>query len=80
MVFVAGPRQVGKTTLAKRRVPLLLAEAKWSDTAVDRGLRYLKRRFPDAEAWQLSATGTKDVQTPEGIRLAPAPILLSRLA
>ncbi len=66
--------------VTERRVPLLMVEAKWSDTRVDRGLRYLKRRFPDAEAWQLSATGTKDVLTPEGIRLAPARVLLSRLA
>ena len=66
--------------VTERGVPLLLVEAKWSDTGVDRGLRYLKRRFPAADAWQLSATGSKDVQTPEGIRLAPAPVLLSRLA
>ncbi len=63
-----------------RTVPVLLVETKWSDTGVDRSLRYLKRRFPDAEAWQLSASGTKDARTPEGIRLAPATALLSRLA
>ena len=66
--------------VTERRVPVLLVEAKWADTRVDRNLRYLKQRFPDAESWQLSATGTKDVRTPEGIRLAPAPRLLSRLA
>ena len=66
--------------VTERRVPVLLVEAKWADVAVDRSLRYLKRRFPAADAWQLSATGTKDAHTPEGIRLAPAPRLLSRLA
>ena len=66
--------------VTERRVPILLVEAKWADTRVDRNLRYLKQRFPDAESWQLSATGTKDVRTPEGIRLAPAPRLLSPLA
>ena len=66
--------------VTERRVPVLLVEAKWADTGVDRSLRYLKRRFPAADAWQLSATGTKDAHTPEGIRLAPAPRLLSRLA
>ena len=65
--------------VTERTVPVLLVETKWSDSAMDRNLRYLKRRFPDAEAWQLSATGTKDVRTPEGIRLAPASTLLSRL-
>ena len=63
-----------------RTVPVLLVETKWSDSGVDRSLRYLKRRFPDAEAWQLSATGSKDARTPEGIRLAPATTLLCRLA
>lgn len=40
----------------------------------------LKLRFPDAAAWQISAVGAKDARTPEGIRLAPAPALLGRLA
>jgi predicted AAA+ superfamily ATPase len=59
--------------------PVLLVECKWADTDVDRGLRYLKTRFPDAKAWQLSAVGTKDYQTPEGIRVAPALSLLRSL-
>jgi hypothetical protein len=46
---------------------------------VDRSLRYLRTRFPDAQAWQLSAVGTKDYQTPEGIRVAPALSLLDSL-
>jgi hypothetical protein len=46
---------------------------------VDRGLRYLKLRFPDAEAWQLSAVGTKDFVSPEGIRACPALELLRQL-
>lgn len=59
--------------------PVLLVECKWSDAEVDRGLRYLKVRFPDVQAWQLSAVGTKDYQTPEGIRVAPALRLLENL-
>jgi predicted AAA+ superfamily ATPase len=61
------------------RKPLLLVEAKWGDDAPDRGLRYLRTRFPQAEAWQISATGKKDYVTPEGIRVAPALTLLGRL-
>jgi hypothetical protein len=61
------------------RVPRLLVECKWSDDAVDRGLRYLKAKFPDAEAWQVSATGTRDFVSPEGIRVAPALALLGGL-
>ncbi|MGB8435526.1 MAG: ATP-binding protein [Burkholderiales bacterium] len=61
------------------RTPRLLVECKWSDAEPDRGLRYLKARFPAAAAWQLSAAGTKDYQTPEGIRIAPALALLKTL-
>jgi hypothetical protein len=56
-----------------------MVECKWSDTEVNRSLRYPKARFPDCEAWQVSAVGTKDYITPEGIRVAPAMELLRRL-
>jgi predicted AAA+ superfamily ATPase len=59
--------------------PLLLVECKWNDGEVDRSLRYLKARFPEADAWQLSAIGRKDYVTPEGIRVAPAMELLRTL-
>ena len=62
-----------------RRQPVLCVECKWSDAPLDRSLRYLQVRFPGCEAWQVSATGTKDHVTPEGIRVAPAPELLGRL-
>ena len=58
------------------RTPQLFVECKWRDTEVDRDLRYLKTRFPKCAAWQISATGTKDYVTPEGIRVAPAMRLL----
>jgi len=61
------------------RQPQLLVECKWADTNVDRGLRYLKARFPEAEAWQVSGIGSKDYLTPEGIRVSPALALLDRL-
>jgi predicted AAA+ superfamily ATPase len=61
------------------RQPTHLVECKWADAPVDRGLRYLKLRFPAAEAWQLSATGVKDYVSPEGIRVCPALELLGRL-
>ncbi len=61
------------------RAPILLVECKWGDGEADRSLRYLKAKFPGAEAWQISATGTKDYVTREGIRVAPALALLGRL-
>ncbi|HEX6902468.1 MAG TPA: ATP-binding protein [Thermoanaerobaculia bacterium] len=65
--------------ISERRKPLFLVECKWADTELDRSLRYLKTRFPEAEAWQISATGRKDYVSPEGIRAAPASVLLSTL-
>jgi predicted AAA+ superfamily ATPase len=62
-----------------RRAPRLMVECKWGDADVDRGLRYLKARFPSCPAWQISATGKKDYVTPDGIRVAPALALLSTL-
>ncbi len=62
------------------RAPILLVESKWSDAEIDRGLRYLKQRFPSADAWQISAVGKKDYRTPEGVRVAPAVELLKKLA
>ncbi|MCB1057371.1 MAG: ATP-binding protein [Acidobacteria bacterium] len=54
------------------REPLLLVECKLSDAPVDKSLRYLKRHYPQADAWQISLEGEKDYVTPEGIRVAPA--------
>jgi uncharacterized protein len=58
---------------------ILMVECKWSDAAVDKSLRYLRRKFPVGDAWQISAVGTKDFQNPEGIRVAPALRLLETL-
>jgi predicted AAA+ superfamily ATPase len=66
--------------LTERRKPLTLIECKWADTEIDRSLRYLKTRFPECDAWQISATGKKDYVSPEGIRVCPAPVYLSTLA
>lgn len=55
-----------------RGVPMWFIEAKWSDDAVSPALKYLHQRFPEAQCWQLSATGARDDQTPDGIRVAPA--------
>ncbi len=71
-------REVDFVVLENRR-PIRLVECKWSDGPVDRSLRYLAVRFPEAEAWQLSATGSKESRTPEGIRLSPAARFLMTL-
>lgn len=57
----------------------MVVECKWSDAPIARGLCYLKTRFPKCDTWQVSAVGTKDYESVEGIRVAPAAELLKRL-
>ena len=71
-------REVDFVVVENRR-PVLMVEAKWNDTEIDGGLRYLKERFRDAKTWQVSAKGSKDYVTREGIRVAPAIELLKTL-
>ena len=59
--------------------PVGFVECKWDDAEVAPALRYLHQRFPDVPAWQVSAVGRKDFETPDGIRVAPARVLLSQL-
>ena len=83
MVFVAGPRQVGKSRLGaasfrdvdgrevdfvvtEDRTPMWLVECKLADRPIDQPLRYLKVRFPAAEAFQLAAAGSRDYPDPGG--------------
>ena len=54
------------------RVPALMIECRLADDDGDRGLRYLKRRFPRAQAIQIALDGRRDFVTPEGIRVMPA--------
>jgi predicted AAA+ superfamily ATPase len=61
-----------------KQTPKLLVECKWGDADIDKNLRYLKKKFPEAEAWQISASGKKDFLSADGIRVAPALKLLSR--
>ena len=65
--------------ITEARRPRLLVECKWSDAEPDRNLRYLKARFSDADAWQISATGNKDYRSSDGVRVAPAVQLLRTL-
>jgi predicted AAA+ superfamily ATPase len=65
--------------VTENRSPVLLVEAKRSSEKPDRNLRYLKERFPDAEAFQITLEGKKDFVTPEGIRVMPSLDFLGRL-
>ena len=65
--------------LMRGKKPIQAVECKWSDTEVSPAVRYFKARFPECDAWQISATGMKDYLSKEGIRVAPAPLFLSQL-
>ena len=71
-------REVDLVVTEGRNV-LSLVECKWNDTEIDRSLRHLKARFPGAEGWQVSAVGSKDYRSPDGIRVCPAPVFLRTL-
>ena len=65
--------------IVEKHSPILMVECRWADAPLDRSLRYLKERFPGSAAWQISATGRRDYQTPDGTRVAPAVELLRSL-
>jgi predicted AAA+ superfamily ATPase len=65
--------------LTERGQALTMIECKLDDRPIDRSLRYLKAKLPGCDAWQISATGTKDYVSPEGIRVCPALIFLKDL-
>ena len=58
--------------ITENLVPIYFIEAKWKDSPVPIGLKYMKKRFPGAQAFQLSALGEKDYLSPDGIRVQPA--------
>jgi hypothetical protein len=59
--------------------PVLAVECKWTDAPVSNALKYFKARFPECEMWQITGQGNKDYLSGEGIRVAPAPVLLKTL-
>ena len=71
-------REVDFVVLEDRR-PIQFVECKLADRDIDRGLRYLKVRFPAAEAFQIALAGERDFVTPAGIRAMPALDYLRRL-
>ena len=58
--------------------PLLFVECKLSDEPVNPALVYLKSKFPDTPAFQISLKGKKDYVSHDGIRVCPAIRLLEQ--
>ncbi len=65
--------------ITNRDQPELFVECKWSDASLGRAIHHARRKFPDCPAWQISATGTRDYISPNGIRVSPALTLLQTL-
>ena len=65
--------------LVRGRKPITLIECKYSDAEINPARRYLKERFPGVEALQISAVGTKDYVSADGIRVCPARQYLNTL-
>ena len=72
-------REVDFVLLHRGGAPIAFVECKLGDEAVAPGLRYLKARFSEVIAWQVSAFGQRDFISPEGVRVAPAVRLLKEL-
>ena len=62
------------------RQPVLFVECKLRDRDIDRALRYLKTRFPNARAVQIALNGNRDYRNAEGVRAMPALAFLRELA
>jgi predicted AAA+ superfamily ATPase len=59
--------------------PVELVECKWRKGNISKGLKYVKKRFPECNAFQITAEGKEDYIGPEGIRVCPALNYLNRL-
>ena len=64
-------REVDFVVLEDRQ-PAMLVECKLGDRDIDRGLRYLKTRFPNVDAYQIALSGQRDYVSPLDIRAMPA--------
>jgi uncharacterized protein len=65
--------------ITKNKKPIKIIECKWNDDDISLSLQYLKSKFPDVEAWQISALGKKDYLSKQGIRICPATQFLQLL-
>lgn len=59
--------------------PVYFIECKNSDRDTSRSMRYLKKRFPDVKALQLSLEGNREFETKDGIVVMPTGRFLSGL-
>ncbi|MCI0618962.1 AAA family ATPase [bacterium] len=58
--------------ITENRKALTFVECKWKDEPLHPALSYLKKKFPDTDAFQISASGQKKFVTPDGIQVCNA--------
>lgn len=59
--------------------PVMAIECKLDDRPIEQALKYFKNKFKAVAAWQIALHGKQDYVSGEGIRVAPALILLKTL-
>lgn len=62
--------------ITEKLKPLFFVECKLSETMISPHLKYLCAKYPKVPAFQIHLRGSKDFQTPEGIRVCPAHVFL----
>jgi len=65
--------------ITEKGQPIRCVECKWADEDIHPPLRYMRARFPRADFWQITATGTRDFRTTDGVRVCPAITFLQQL-
>jgi len=71
-------REVDFVLADKSRIKWAI-EVKWKEEEIHKPLLYFKRKFPEAETWQVHLEGTKNYISGEGIRVAPVRELFQKL-
>ena len=59
--------------------PLFCVESKLESTTLSNHLLYFLKKFPACKGWQITLSGSKNVTTREGVRIAPAVVFLGEL-
>lgn len=72
-------REVDFVITDEMGIPKQFVECKWNDGPVSPHLKYLQKKFPGTQCFQISAIGKKDYETVEGIRVCSAVKYLSTL-
>ena len=71
--------EIDFVVVENRRVPIKAFECKLSDEAPSSFMRRFASKFPKCELLQICASGSRDYQTAEGIRVCPATTILPTL-